>query len=533
MHSGGRLWVLWNPANVQVQVLARGAQFLQCSLLHHACQKHVVTSFIYALNRAADRMDLWDNLRQFSTKITLLWVCLGDFNISFTADERDGCIPHDREMHEFRDCLADCALSDHPYTGGLYTWHNKQEKSPKWRVAEAKASLTHYRFFLQPSSLNQLLLVENKALTANYIKPKNAEMRILAQKAKVQHLIDVRKSRNTIGIINDGHGRVYTGHDEIAQAFLGYYKSLLGSEESAQPHPPELFSHHTHQDVAHLDSMVTPQEIRATLSSIDRNKSQGVDGYSSGFFKDTWDITCLDFTTVVMEFFKSGKMPRAANSTLIAPILKKEAPKPVTEFRAISCCIVFYKRVSKILANRMKVVLGLRVNPMKSILYLGGVSHQLKQLILATTGYVEGNLPVRYLGSKGHVHYMYKTLGDVFNFPKHVIIGLLAAQNKLPTVDNLCHTGLMIVNRCVLCGSHSKTVAHLFFECPFSATVWSKVAHWLKITPLTQLQKIFHWRIYKGLQSPSTAIIWRVQYLVLTRLSTNALPFEEFLSRYC
>ncbi|XP_074298718.1 uncharacterized protein LOC141629644 [Silene latifolia] len=41
---------------------------------------------------------------------------------------------------------------------------------------------------------------------------------------------------------------------------------------------------------------------------------------------------------------------------------------------------------------------GLKINPMKSSLYFGGVPSQLKKLILSTTGYVEGDLPVRYLG---------------------------------------------------------------------------------------------------------------------------------------
>ncbi|XP_074301075.1 uncharacterized protein LOC141632428 [Silene latifolia] len=41
---------------------------------------------------------------------------------------------------------------------------------------------------------------------------------------------------------------------------------------------------------------------------------------------------------------------------------------------------------------------GLYVNPMKSNLYFGGVSPQEKALILSTTGYVEGELRVRYLG---------------------------------------------------------------------------------------------------------------------------------------
>ncbi|XP_074283501.1 uncharacterized protein LOC141608049 [Silene latifolia] len=292
MHIGCRLWVLWNPVTVQVQDLSKGAQFIHCYILHHASQKTIVATFIYAFNRAAKRIELWNSIRTISAGITLPWVCLGDFNVSLTADERVGCIVHDREMQEFRDCLDDCDLSDHPYTGGLFSWHNKQEKSPKWakldrllvnptwffqlsnssvaflpagvsdhalivltlpgfrpkprsfkylncwalsagfhqliyenwsitlpgtkiftlfyklrnlrgrlraihqqkssgikqRVAEAKAGLSQCQFLLQNSPLNQLLLVEEKNLTAAYIKLKNVEMRILAQKVKVQHL---------------------------------------------------------------------------------------------------------------------------------------------------------------------------------------------------------------------------------------------------------------------------------------------------------------------------------------------------------
>ncbi|XP_074314389.1 uncharacterized protein LOC141649602 [Silene latifolia] len=62
---------------------------------------------------------------------------------------------------------------------------------------------------------------------------------------------------------------------------------------------------------------------------------------------------------------------------------------------------------------------------------------------------------------------MHKTLNDTFNFPKHSFIGLLTMQNKLPTIDNLCSRGMVIVNRCVLCESQSESANHLFFSALF------------------------------------------------------------------
>ncbi|XP_074273324.1 uncharacterized protein LOC141596657 [Silene latifolia] len=158
------------------------------------------------------------------------------------------------------------------------------------------------------------------------------------------------------------------------------------------------------------------------------------------------------------------------------------------------------------------------------------------------------------LREKGPTLSVYKTLSDTFNYPKHVIIGLLAIQNKLPTVDNLCRRGMMLVNRCVLCESHSETASHLFFDCAYSATVLQTVSQWLQIPPKTHLLQVLHWfkghnrgkswlkrqrrclllstlyllwnernkRIFKDLAAPPSVLIRKVQYLVLTRLQALA-----------
>ncbi|KAK9740863.1 hypothetical protein RND81_03G066500 [Saponaria officinalis] len=427
-HPGGRIWVLWNPIAVTLRVLHSGAQFLHCSLVHNSTERQFLVTFVYALNKSSERLELWDQLCLLSAG-TAPWICVGDFNVSLSSDERVGCVVHEREMQEFRECLRSCSLEDHPYTGGLFTWHNKQDSCPKWakldrllanqqwflqvpsnvvflppdisdhaavlltitsstvirrpfrylnfwssspdftelvradwqtptsggrifslfsklrrlhgvlknihanefmgitrRVAEAKTRLTECQILLQSSPVHQQLLANEKVLLHSYRRLKSAEMRVLAQRAKVQHLqlsdantkyfyasIAARKTRNTIGAIED--------------------------------------------------IQVTPHEIHAALSSIDRNKSPGVDGYSSGFFRDTWALTGPDFIVAVQEFFHKNAMPRAANSTLIALIPKYDAPKSVSDFRPISCCTVFYKTVSKILANRMKLVLGDIIGP--------------------------------------------------------------------------------------------------------------------------------------------------------------------------
>ncbi|KAK9724000.1 hypothetical protein RND81_05G040300 [Saponaria officinalis] len=332
-HVGGRLWVLWNPATVTLRVLHMGVQFIH----------------------------------------SLPWICLGDFNVSLTSNEIVECVVHEREMQEFRDCLRDCSLKDHPYTGGIFTWHNKQDSCPKWakldrllanqswffhvpstvaflppgvsdhapilltmasptvlhrlsrylnfwslssgfdeivrcawkvpahggcifsffsklrnlrgplksihvaefrgltkRVADAKVRLLECQSLLQSSLVNQSLLAQEKALLQSYKTLKNAELRVLAQKAKVQHLqlsdaytkyfyasIAARKTRNTIGAIDDMHGQLCCGHDKVSSAFMEFYTNLLGSTEEVISPPTDLFSSNLLQRSNHLIAAVT------------------------------------------------------------------------------------------------------------------------------------------------------------------------------------------------------------------------------------------------------------------------------------
>ncbi|XP_074315626.1 uncharacterized protein LOC141651830 [Silene latifolia] len=157
------------------------------------------------------------------------------------------------------------------------------------------------------------------------------------------------------------------------------------------------------------------------------------------------------------------------------------------------------------------------------------------------------------LRPKGPKISMFRTLGDSSIYPKHGVIGLLAAQNKFPTVDNLCIRGLVLVNRCSLCECQAETADHLFFECPYSAEVWDSIASWLKIPCLTNLAQTLTWfsnhnrgrswvkkqrrcallsviyllwsernkRIFKEARAATVNIIRRVKYLVCIRTRPN------------
>ncbi|XP_074297053.1 uncharacterized protein LOC141627728 [Silene latifolia] len=65
--------------------------------------------------------------------------------------------------------------------------------------------------------------------------------------------------------------------------------------------------------------------------------------------------------------------------------------------------------------------------------------------------------------------------------PRHALIASLVVQKRLATMDTLQARGLIIVNRCILCGNANESHTHLFFKCPYSQALWQGMLKWMKI----------------------------------------------------
>ncbi|XP_074314439.1 uncharacterized protein LOC141649654 [Silene latifolia] len=303
---------------------------------------------------------------------------------------------------------------------------NKNRYADIKRAAEvARAQLD----YLQPQMHRQpgdpLIIQRENDDVASFYSLQKARASFLQQKAKTAWLsegdensaffhrqIKSRNFHNKVLQIKDVQGTNHREPAAIETAFLDYYKELLGSSTSVHK--------------VHVPTVRT-----------------GPDGYTSQFFRDSWEILGKELFHAINKFFNTGKLLKKLNSTNITLVPKVPNPSSVTDFRSIACCNTIYKCIAKLLCTRLGKVLyylrlwivvklnhllfaddlhlfskgyelsimwllrsfatfsmasGLCFNKDKSEIYFNGMSQGAMDSILQVSGFKRGVLPFKYLG---------------------------------------------------------------------------------------------------------------------------------------
>ena len=168
------------------------------------------------------------------------------------------------------------------------------------------------------------------------------------------------RKRNKITALQRSNGEWCETEQEVTNEICSYYQQLLTTanpeqEQDVTQGVPNTISRQMNEQ---LIQPVKEEEIKKALFSMHPNKSPGTDGMSPLFFQNYWNIVCIDVVNAVTSFFHTGNMLRAANETLITLIPKVDNPLNLTQYRPISLCNTLYKIISKVLANRLKIVLN-------------------------------------------------------------------------------------------------------------------------------------------------------------------------------
>jgi len=137
-----------------------------------------------------------------------------------------------------------------------------------------------------------------------------------------------------------------------------YFLDLFQQHTSASAPVLEVIRHAiSAHDNDRLTAPFTKEEFRVALFSMHPNKCPGPDGYSSGFYQHFWNLCSDDIYNNCCAWLDTGHFPADLNMTNIALIPKDIVQNSMKDWRLIALCNVLYKLISKVLANRLKVVL--------------------------------------------------------------------------------------------------------------------------------------------------------------------------------
>uniref|UniRef100_A0A2N9IM47 Reverse transcriptase zinc-binding domain-containing protein n=1 Tax=Fagus sylvatica TaxID=28930 RepID=A0A2N9IM47_FAGSY len=93
------------------------------------------------------------------------------------------------------------------------------------------------------------------------------------------------------------------------------------------------------------------------LKDLPGDKAPGPDGFSMAFFHKCWEVVGDDVMNFFEEFHTHCKFEKSLNATFIALIPKKRDALNIRDFRPISLVGSMYKLLSKVLANRIRLVM--------------------------------------------------------------------------------------------------------------------------------------------------------------------------------
>lgn len=111
-------------------------------------------------------------------------------------------------------------------------------------------------------------------------------------------------------------------------------------------------------DANFLISSITLSEIKSAVWDCGVDRAPGPDGFNFKFIRRFWDIIGPYYYNAVLHFFTSEKLSQGCGASFIALIPKVNDPSSFNDFRPINLIGSLSKVISKVLANRIKRVIG-------------------------------------------------------------------------------------------------------------------------------------------------------------------------------
>ncbi|KAL8090281.1 hypothetical protein AgCh_039666 [Apium graveolens] len=418
------------------------------------------TGFYGEPNRA-NRRKTWELLKNLARDANLSWCVMGDLNNIVDRREKRGGDPYPQWLIEgFNEILTDSGLIDMNIIGHQFTWERSRGME-NWIETRLDRLLTNeswlenfamsklYNLEDSPSDHNPIYLdtrfmfsVQRPVRRFRFenawlIKPmcfqlvedsweenagEDIRRKVLhcCQKLEVwgkevtgnfsgrvkECKVELKKLRRKIDQASlerfkeNFDGDWINWEEGLSELITTYYdKMFTATETQWEEIVNKVPSSITEVQNKELLREVSVEEVRSALFHMHPDKSLGPNGMTPGFFQKHWSLVRNDIVLMVKKFFTEGVLLDGLNDTNLVLIPKKKNPSSVSDLRPISLCNVLVKIITKVMANRLKVLLDVVVSESQSafipgrlisdnILVSYEVMHSLKNKRYGKEGYM-------------------------------------------------------------------------------------------------------------------------------------------------
>ncbi|CAM8972587.1 unnamed protein product [Rhodiola kirilowii] len=170
--------------------------------------------------------------------------------------------------------------------------------------------------------------------------------------------IKARRVHNTMKLELPG-GTYTEDADTIGDKAVTYFESLFGSFPDADDSDVSSTVDRkiTDEENFRLTNPPDEEEIKNAVFGMNASSSPGPDGFSGKFFCACWSIIKHDVVRAVTGFFYGLQLPKQISSAQIILLPKVKNAVSFDKVRPISLCNFAHKILSRILNDRLKVLL--------------------------------------------------------------------------------------------------------------------------------------------------------------------------------
>uniref|UniRef100_A0A803PL04 Reverse transcriptase domain-containing protein n=1 Tax=Cannabis sativa TaxID=3483 RepID=A0A803PL04_CANSA len=178
----------------------------------------------------------------------------------------------------------------------------------------------------------------------------------------------VRRKRNHIWALHDKNGRRKELERDKGHILIDFFSDLFKSSNPTVPEALEGLITPTISMEENLSLCAFPssEEIRNQVFQMHPLKAPGPDGMSGIFFPSCWETVGEKVISCVQEFFHNGVLDPDLNFNYICLIPKVLNAKKVELFRPISLCNFALKIITKIMSQRMRMIMDKVISPFQS-----------------------------------------------------------------------------------------------------------------------------------------------------------------------